>query len=113
MAAMSTRGTYNPPVPITRVLPAVIVLLLASPAAAQSVFTTRLDDPSGVSLTSEAFGARGDGVADDSLAIQKAIDQAAATPNGGVLFIPPGRNKDSRFGHHTLYMIRTKMAGGS
>ena len=88
--------------PISRVLPLVLALLAASPAAAQSVFTTRLDDPSAVYLTPEAFGAKGDGVADDSPAIQAAIDKASATPNGGVVFIPSGRYRLTR----TIYVWR-------
>ena len=94
--------TYNPPVPIPRLLLAIAALTLASPAAAQSVFTTRLDDPAAVYLTPEAFGARGDGVADDSVAIQKGIDQAAGNPNGGILFIPSGRYRLTR----TIYVWR-------
>ena len=88
--------------PVTSILSVFVALLLASTAAAQSVFTTRLDDPSAVYLTPEAFGARGDGVADDSRAVQAAIDQAAATPNGGVLFIPSGRYRLTR----TIYVWR-------
>ena len=95
-------AAYNPLVPIARTLSAVVVCLLASPAAAQSVFTTRLDDPSAVYLSRDGSGARGDGVADDSRAIQAAIDQAAATPNGGVVFIPSGRYRLTR----TIYIWR-------
>ncbi|MEN3745997.1 glycosyl hydrolase family 28-related protein [Sphingomonas sp. HF-S3] len=42
----------------------------------------------------------GDGVADDSAAIQRAIDSAAARPGGGIVFLPSGRYRISR----TLYM---------
>lgn len=38
----------------------------------------------------KAFGARGDGVADDSGAIQTAINAAAST-GGGLVFLPPGK----------------------
>src|SRR4029079_2092495 len=93
---------YNPPVPIARILPVLTAFLIASPAAAQSVFTTRIDDPSAVYLSPQTFGARGDGVADDSQAVQAAIDQAAATPNGGVVFIPSGRYRVTR----TIYIWR-------
>ena len=39
----------------------------ASPALAQSVITTRPDDPAAVYLTREDFGVTADGVADDSV----------------------------------------------
>ncbi|CAN5869776.1 hypothetical protein BH11PSE6_BH11PSE6_13590 [soil metagenome] len=44
--------------------------------------------------------ARGDGQADDSAAIQAAIDAAAAKPGGGIVFLPSGRHRLTR----TLYM---------
>ena len=45
-------------------------------AASTSAFTTRPDDPGAITLTD----ARGDGQADDSAALQAAIDKAAAAP---------------------------------
>jgi hypothetical protein len=57
--------------------------------------------PGGDLFDTRRRGARGDGVADDSLAIQAAIDKAAATPNG-VVFIPPGRYRLTR----TIYVWR-------
>ncbi len=81
---------------------AAALLLSSSPAAAQSVFTDRPDDPAAISLTAEAFGARADGAADDSGPLQAAIDKAAATPNGGILFIPSGRYRVTR----TIYLWR-------
>src|SRR6202034_96570 len=68
-------------------------------AAAQpgtSAFTTRLDDPRAIVLT----GAVGDGKADDSAALQAAIDKAAADRDEGIVFIPQGRYRLSR----TLYV---------
>ncbi len=68
-------------------------------AAAQpgtSAFTTRLDDPRAVALT----GAVGDGKADDSAAIQAAIDKAGSDREEGIVFIPQGRYRISR----TLYV---------
>jgi sugar lactone lactonase YvrE len=64
---------------------------------AASVYTVRLDDPAAVYLTSENFPVRGDGLADDSDAVQQAIDKVAS---GGVLFIPKGTYRLTK----TLYV---------
>jgi sugar lactone lactonase YvrE len=71
-------------------------------AASTSVFTTRLDDPAAVYLDAPQFGAKGDGAADDSAAIQSAVDKAAQTVSGGVLFVPSGRYRLTR----TIYIWR-------
>jgi sugar lactone lactonase YvrE len=80
-------------------LPA-LLLLLAGPALAlepgTSAFTTRLDDPRAIYLT----GAAGDGKADDSAAIQAAIDKASDDRDEGIVFIPQGRYRISR----TIYV---------
>jgi sugar lactone lactonase YvrE len=74
----------------------IALLLSASPVAAQSIFSTRLDDPAAVYLDARAFGVQGDGIADDSDPLQAAVDKAAGTPNGGILFIPSGRYRVTR-----------------
>jgi len=74
---------------LTRSVSLVWVLLVAGPAWAQSYYTVRLDDPKAVYL--EAFGARGDGITDDSDAIQRAIDTVQETVVQGVVFVPEGR----------------------
>src|SRR5690348_14644102 len=75
-------------------LSAVFLLAVIGSAPAQtplqtgtSAFATRPDDPRAVPLT----GAVGDGKADDSAAIQAAIDKAAADREEGIVFIPQGR----------------------
>jgi len=73
----------------------------ANPALAQSVITTRPDDPAAVYVTREDFGVVGDGVADDSAGLQAALDKAAG-PGGGIVFVPSGRYRISR----TLYVWR-------
>ncbi|WP_336966513.1 glycosyl hydrolase family 28-related protein [Sphingobium aquiterrae] len=58
----------------------------AQAAGADSAFTALPDDPRAIVVK-----ARGDGVADDSAAIQAAIDAAAARDGGGLVFLPSGR----------------------
>lgn len=82
-------------------LVSLLIGVASSPAA--SVFTTRLDDPNAIYLTEQDFGARGDGVADDSAAIQLAVDRAARDGSGGgILFVPSGRYRLTR----TIYVWR-------
>ena len=76
-------------------------MLLGSIAAAAaqpgtSAFTSKLDDPRAIPLT----GAAGDGKADDSAAIQAAIDKAASDRGEGIVFIPQGRYRLTR----TIYV---------
>jgi hypothetical protein len=68
--------------------------------AASSALTSRLDDPKAVYLETPAFDVHGDGIADDSAAIQQAIDRAAGNPWEGIVFVPSGRYRLTR----TLYV---------
>lgn len=78
-----------------------MLLLGVSPfASAASVFTTRLDDPMAVYLTAQEFGVHGDGIGDDSAAIQAAVDKASSNAGGGIVFVPLGRYRITR----TLYV---------
>lgn len=73
-------------------------MLACAPAAAAtstSVYVTAPNDPAAITVK-----ARGDGVTDDSAAIQSAIDLAAARQGGGIVFLPAGRYRITR----TLYM---------
>jgi sugar lactone lactonase YvrE len=74
---------------LKRLIALAVIVLAAAPAWAQSYYTTRLIDPKAVNL--EAFGAKGDGVADDSAAIQQAIDRAQEMASHGIVFVPEGR----------------------
>ena len=77
------------------------LLVAASPAcASSSVFTTRLDDPKAVYLDAAEFAAHADGTADDSAAIQAAIDKAGGRAREGIVFVPAGRYRLTR----TLYV---------
>jgi hypothetical protein len=65
-----------------------------------SYFTARPDDPQAVYLAAEPFGVKGDGAADDTDALQRAIDAAKDKHGYGILFIPEGRYRITR----TLYV---------
>jgi hypothetical protein len=74
-------------------LASVACLFMASPAAAQSisVYRSMPVDPRAI----VAHGV-GDGRADDSAAIQRAIDAATDGRSGGIVFLPSGRYRISR-----------------
>jgi hypothetical protein len=77
-----------------------LLSLLAAPLLAASYYPLRPNDPNGVYLEHGNFGVKADGVADDSDALQKAIDRVQETTYDGVVFIPEGRY---RFGK-TVYV---------
>jgi len=70
------------------------LLLAAVPLWPASYYTVRLDDPKATYL--EAFGAKGDGRADDTEAIQKAIDKAVESAIYGIVMVPEGRYRLTR-----------------
>ncbi|MBB5725915.1 hypothetical protein FHS97_001847 [Sphingomonas endophytica] len=77
---------------------AALAVVLATPALAApgikpgaSVYQTMPDDPRAIVLK-----AVGDGRADDSAALQQAIDAAAAGGHGGLVFVPSGTYRISR-----------------
>ncbi len=72
-------------------------LVAAAPApAGPSIFTARPDDPQAVDAGAPEFAARGDGVADDTAALQAAIDRVQATARRGIVFVPSGRYRLTR-----------------
>jgi sugar lactone lactonase YvrE len=81
-------------------IPAFLLFTVSSSAFAASVFTARLDDPKAVYLTAHDFGAHGDGQADDTAAIQAAIDKTGNNTNEGIVFVPSGRYRLT----HTIYV---------
>ncbi len=64
-----------------------LILLPAFPAlATSSYYPARLEDAKAIYLTQDSFPVHGDGVADDSEALQQAIDWVQETTNQGILF---------------------------
>ena len=81
---------------MNKALPLVLAFACFAPALrAQSVLTSRLDDPRAVTVSAQA-----DGQTDDTAALQSAIDQAAGTGREGIVFVPAGRYRLT----HTLYV---------
>ena len=78
---------------------AMFLLWAGLPLWAASYYPVRLEDAKAVYLTPDNFPVHGDGVADDSAAIQAGIDRAAAHGEG-ILFVPPGRYRVTR----TIYV---------
>ena len=74
------------------VLFAVGLALAPAPAAASpSVYLSAPRDPRAVTVRGV-----GDGRADDTAALQSAIDEAAGERRGGIVFLPAGRYRISR-----------------
>jgi hypothetical protein len=67
------------------------LLLAGLVSAPASYYTVRLDDPRAVYVTREGRGAAGDGLADDTAALQRAIDTVQEGPGEGIVFLPEGR----------------------
>jgi len=72
------------------------VLLLSGPLVATSVYTGRVEDARAVYLTGDKFAVHGDGVADDSDALQQAINKVQETTSQGILFLNSGRYRVSK-----------------
>jgi sugar lactone lactonase YvrE len=75
-------------------------LFAAAPLSAASYYPVRLYDPGAVYLTPDKFPVHADGIADDSAAIQQAIDRVQETKKEGIVFIPSGRYRITR----TIYI---------
>lgn len=66
----------------------------------QSFFLERVEDSQAIYLTAEFFDVKGDGVADDTVAIQAAINKVKETMNYGIVFVPEGEYRISK----TIYI---------
>ncbi|WP_321474137.1 glycosyl hydrolase family 28-related protein [uncultured Paludibaculum sp.] len=82
-----------------RISTVVACLSVALPLAAASYYTARPEDPKAVYLTNENFAVKGDGVADDTVALQSAIDKVQETTGQGVVFVPQGRYRITKTIH--------------
>ena len=90
MRAISGNGSVSKSIAMRKTL--LIASVLASvPVFASSYYPARLDDPRAIYLTAENFPVKGDGIADDSTALQQAINTVQEKTNQGILFIPTGR----------------------
>jgi len=80
---------------------ALVVLLISSVRlCADSQYPSKLDDAKAVYLTPDHFPVHADGVADDSDALQQAIDKVQETTTQGILFLPSGRYRVTK----TIYI---------
>ena len=73
-----------------------LALLAVSNIQAASYYTGRLEDSRAVYLSAPQFHVQGDGVADDTDALQGAIDKVQETTGQGILFIPQARYRISK-----------------
>lgn len=64
--------------------------------ASESFYRLRLEDKKAVYLTRNRDGLHGDGVADDTDAIQQAVNKVQETTGQGIVFLPEGRYRISK-----------------
>jgi sugar lactone lactonase YvrE len=76
-----------------------VLVCVATSSEAASYYPLRLEDAKAVYLTPDNFPVHGNGVDDDSTAIQVAIDRAAERGEG-IVFVPSGRYRVTR----TIYV---------
>lgn len=69
-------------------------------SGSHSYYRSRLEDARAIYLTPDNFPVKADGVADDSQALQSAIDAVQEKTNQGILFIPSGRYRITK----TIYV---------
>src|SRR5579862_4918753 len=69
----------------------VAILFSVAPMWGDSYYQARLDDQKAVYLTAESFPVHADGIADDTDALQQAINRVQERTTQGILFVPSGR----------------------
>jgi len=77
-----------------------VLAVVSVPLRADSKYPVRLDDARAVYLTPDHFPVHADGVADDSDALQQAVNKVQETTTQGILFLPSGRYRITR----TIYI---------
>jgi sugar lactone lactonase YvrE len=100
---LSSKSTAGPRAAgVKHLLIPVLALLSATTASAtgSSYYPTRLPDAKAVYLDSGEFSVHGDGQADDTDALQSAINKVQHDRNQGIVFVPAGRYRLSR----TIYV---------
>src|SRR5882757_8269205 len=80
----------------TWLIAGILAAYLAVPLWATSYYTLRSDDPKALYLTRDTAGVHGDGLGDDTDAIQNAINKIQETTGQGILFLPEGRYRISK-----------------
>ncbi|HET7534969.1 MAG TPA: glycosyl hydrolase family 28-related protein, partial [Candidatus Didemnitutus sp.] len=73
-----------------------LLLFTARALAGSSFYPLRPEDPQAVYATPENFGLKADGLADDTAALQAAINRVQETTRRGIVFIPEGRYRLTR-----------------
>ncbi len=76
---------------IKQLLTSAILLSVVPLFASSSYYPARIDDAKAIYLAHDSFPVRGDGIADDTDAVQQAINKVQETTNQGILFVPAGR----------------------
>lgn len=75
---------------------AAVVMVSTVSWASESFYRLRLEDKKAVYLMRNQDGLHGDGVADDTDAIQQAINKVQETTGQGIVFVPEGRYRISK-----------------
>jgi sugar lactone lactonase YvrE len=75
---------------------AMVAMPVSLMAQSTSFYKLRLDDKTAVYLTRNEGGLHGDGVEDDTDAIQQAINKVQETTGQGIVFVPEGRYRISK-----------------
>ena len=82
------------------ILAAAAMLSTAVPLLGTSYYPARPKDAKAIYLSPDSFPVKGDGIADDSAVLQRAINKVRETTNQGILFVPAGRYRLTR----TIYI---------